>query len=630
MKKSYKKKNTNKGFTLIELLATLAILSIVISLTIYVALNVIGKSKNKSYEVTISNIESSAVDYLLENQDLLFVTLDNDDTLEYQCIQVKNLVDKGFFDNDIVSSSVSKSRTVSLDDYIYIERDVNTKNIKKSVYLNDETVYLNSACMIARDVFGYIKFNLEPIEWCREKELTISYVLKNELNVSDYIYEYKYSYVENGKDINYEYADNDNNKKIVIEHNGTVEANIYNKDNKKITNASIEISKIDKIGPVVDILYDGDSYVSGDVIIPFELTDVGSGVDYSSFALDDIEVIINGVKVEKGLTLTDNGTRKYDLKISDDNYSGDLDIKIKSDMVFDKVKNGNEMVEFQDVLNFDNENPTCRLSVTDSGVTFDKKSDNGEISFYGMNKTGDAVYDNSDNLSLSDGTFYGYVKDIAGNVGSCSVKITNADPTLYEKEEQSCGVTSRTCWKSRNYSCPSGYDYCSSCSTYDCYKVTGSYSCGCSYTYTGKSSHYPSSSSDSCIANYEGWHGSYYYDCWYSGTTCYCDWKTYSCSKTCYNYAYSYYNYYCNSGTESNGYCWLYNQSSCSGSWNTSSYNYGFTVSTTEASFCEETDSFSCNGSNSGETYVSKCNPIEYECSSGKMIGEKYCYVINE
>ena len=61
----------NKGFTLIELLAVIAILSIVVTMTMYIALNVVGKAKVKSYQVTISNIEKEAGNYLLENNDRL-------------------------------------------------------------------------------------------------------------------------------------------------------------------------------------------------------------------------------------------------------------------------------------------------------------------------------------------------------------------------------------------------------------------------------------------------------------------------------------------------------------------------------------------------------------------------------
>lgn len=71
--------------------------------------------------------------------------------------------------------------------------------------------------------------------------------------------------------------------------------------------------------------------------------------------------------------------------------------------------------------------PTCSLQVTGSGVSFASKED-ANIAAYGMNKTGNAEYNNVDNLPLSTGTFYGYVKDKAENTVTCSATITNTSP----------------------------------------------------------------------------------------------------------------------------------------------------------------------------------------------------------
>ena len=63
------KRLDNKGFTLTELLATLAVLSLVSTIVIYVAINVVNSAKNKSYLVTRNNVEKAAVSYLEENSD---------------------------------------------------------------------------------------------------------------------------------------------------------------------------------------------------------------------------------------------------------------------------------------------------------------------------------------------------------------------------------------------------------------------------------------------------------------------------------------------------------------------------------------------------------------------------------
>ena len=49
-------KNNNHAFTLVELLATITILGIVLSITVYVSINAVNKAKENSYKTTKSNI----------------------------------------------------------------------------------------------------------------------------------------------------------------------------------------------------------------------------------------------------------------------------------------------------------------------------------------------------------------------------------------------------------------------------------------------------------------------------------------------------------------------------------------------------------------------------------------------
>ena len=70
VKKNKKKKKINSfGFTLIELLATIAILSVVISIVVYFAMEIVNNAKNKGYQVTIANIEQEVSSYVLEEID---------------------------------------------------------------------------------------------------------------------------------------------------------------------------------------------------------------------------------------------------------------------------------------------------------------------------------------------------------------------------------------------------------------------------------------------------------------------------------------------------------------------------------------------------------------------------------
>ena len=62
-------------------------------------------------------------------------------------------------------------------------------------------------------------------------------------------------------------------------------------------------------------------------------------------------------------------------------------------------------------------------------------------------------------------------------------------------------------------------------------------------------------------------------------------------------------------------------------------YSYGFKSSTSSVDSCTTTSSKSCNNYsdyNNGNSYVSKCTPTEYSCSSGYTnLEDSYCYKIN-
>ena len=122
-----KNKLNKKGFTLIELLAMITILSIVITIVIYVATSVMSNAKVKSYKVTINNIQRSANEYVLEELDDSIWVGGSD--YQYQCVSVSNLVDAGYFDNDEVINYKNES--------VKVIRDAKTK-VTKSMSLMDD------------------------------------------------------------------------------------------------------------------------------------------------------------------------------------------------------------------------------------------------------------------------------------------------------------------------------------------------------------------------------------------------------------------------------------------------------------------------------------------------------------
>ena len=192
------KKLNNKGFTLVELLATIAVLSLVSTIVIYVAINVVNSAKDKSYLVTRNNVEKAAVSYLEENNDKIhFVKYDdNIDNIEYQCVTVQNLIDTNYFDKDVLNSKISKDKTIrDISDsdysdsdyiYIYIERDKESKTIKNSKLITDSDSDYSTLCGNYNSrLEGDIEFNI-PKGYAKEKDVSIKYCFDSSYLVKRY------------------------------------------------------------------------------------------------------------------------------------------------------------------------------------------------------------------------------------------------------------------------------------------------------------------------------------------------------------------------------------------------------------------------------------------------------------
>ena len=341
------KKLNRKGFTLIELLAVITVLAIVSTISIYVMINVIGNTKEKSYQVTINNIVSAAGEYLKENSNKLFFISTGTDNKEYQCITVQNLIDTGYFDNTVLKSQVSNEDTVQSTDYIYLERDEKTKAITKSSYPSNNTI-----CGNAINSKGDIRFNLSPSGWSKEKNLTINYIVKNSTGNEKNAYKYD---TENGiKDKANESTNANNIEDLTIIENGTMSANIKSEENVLVSK-NIIISQIDNQGPKIKFNYTGDPTVQNKVTIPIEVTDYGTGLNMTSFTTEDIKVFVgdteitsaSGTNRKKELKLIDSEgsqdtkTYEYELIITSDT-NGELVITIDDETFEDKLGNPNE------------------------------------------------------------------------------------------------------------------------------------------------------------------------------------------------------------------------------------------------------------------------------------------------
>ena len=344
-------KKNNRGFTLVELLATIAILGLVVSITVFTGIRLIKNGREKTYQTTKSNIEKYAGNYLIENSDRLFYLSDSKAGIEYQCVTLKNLIDTGYFDTKLFESKVAEGISPKENDYVYIERNINTKTVMKNVYIQSSDNEYKETCDGAVKAEMDIAFLGDFDSWGKTKDITIIYKLKNANNINDYEYGYEYS-----NDKIELLKDNGNEKVVRVSDNGTL-IGMINYLGEKAYEDSIIIDMIDNDGPIITLGDYKKGYVKESIDIILKVSDERAGVDSNSFSKEDIEVTVGGNKVTD-LSLTDTGNGNYKLTINNDKLDGEVTISISAGKVLDKLGNGNESVKFDPDIKFDNTPPS--------------------------------------------------------------------------------------------------------------------------------------------------------------------------------------------------------------------------------------------------------------------------------
>ena len=285
-------KNIKKGFTLVELLATIAILAIVVSIVIYVAMSTVNNAKENGYKTIVVNIENNAKDYFIENSTkLFFIQSEENENHEYQCVTVQNLIDMGYFKSNILESEVSKDRNVDVNDYVYLLRDRNSKALVKQIYTYGNDGSFN--CEEAMKAQGDIGVVVSPNDWSKNKDITIYYGLKNTLSPGDYLYQYEY--VDGSK------------KTISVNQNGTLYARIINSnDGSVLIDDNVIVNKFDNESPVIESLTQAPvtsitNWSNNSVTITAKVTDNGSGVIAYQFSKKSTPSNEGWINLENGM-----------------------------------------------------------------------------------------------------------------------------------------------------------------------------------------------------------------------------------------------------------------------------------------------------------------------------------------
>ena len=182
--------------------------------------------------------------------------------------------------------------------------------------------------------------------------------------------------------------------------------------------------------------------------------------------------------------------------------------------------------------------PSCSLNVAASGITFASATDTGgsALAKQGINKSTTAAY-GTNSMSIATGTFYGHVKDTAGNTARCSRTVTGTTAYDYVCGSYACG----------SYACGSYVCGSYACGTYR--YACGSYQCGAYCTVYADANCYACGLGSRCCG------------CSYNYCTSYCTGTSY-CDSYCTSYCTSYCDSYCTGYSCSSGYTKL-NDSYC-------------------------------------------------------------------
>ena len=253
-----RKKN---GFTLVELLSTVVILGVVLSVTVYIVMKNINKSKEDAELITYNNIKNAAKVY----NDEVASYWNTKDNYEYSCISLGDMIENGFFDED----TINKNDKLSKETKIKVVRDKDSKVIKETSFYFEDSILPDVDC-------GYqSSISISTDNKGKKVKTTNTKILFNGLNDSYYRYFYISGFDENTittNDIVYScegigncsndtvnnlesghwYLASNDLVRLSVKSNGTISAFInYNSEN--VAEATKNIDFIDNTPPIISL-----------------------------------------------------------------------------------------------------------------------------------------------------------------------------------------------------------------------------------------------------------------------------------------------------------------------------------------------------------------------------------------
>ncbi len=253
-----RKKN---GFTLVELLSTILILGVIFSISIYLVVKNINDAKNNTELITYNNIKSAAKVYNDEVASYWNVK----DEYEYSCISLGNMIEIGYFDENIIN----KSDKFSKDTMLKVVRDKDSKVIKETSFSFEDSILPDVDCGYQPSVLIFVDNKGKKVKATNAKIIfngldgnyyryfNLSGFSENTITTNDVVYVCEgigncsnntVSNLESGR----WYLASSDVVRLNIKSNGVISA-FVNIDGENVADATKNIDFIDNTPPVINL-----------------------------------------------------------------------------------------------------------------------------------------------------------------------------------------------------------------------------------------------------------------------------------------------------------------------------------------------------------------------------------------
>lgn len=401
-----------KAFTLVEILGVIVIISILLILVASSIISRVSNSDDDSSKTENELIYNAADQYIEEHPS----QYPPGKSGRY-CITIQSLIDDGKLVAPVKDVNTGK--------------DITNLSIMVTVYSNGTTDHELKEGDECKEIAALpmIDFQVDPrgSSWVKQRKVTIIYP-KMEGN-----YEASHR-IDKGQWTRDNSADQGGQITLTFTKSAQLEARL--KGNNTIT-SKINIVNVDSEIPVIDNIKVPEDWTNTPTkTVTIKVTDNISGIN--GYYLSDTNVKPSETDAKWVSKSYKSGTQTINLSLKKGTYY--IFFKDKAGNI-SEASNNKIVVDKIDLIK-----PTCELEiksgtlgnndwyVSDVVVGFKVKQDNESyIASYGISTSTTPTYNNNDtatqNTDGSSITYYGYVKDAAGNISSCTLPTFKRDAT---------------------------------------------------------------------------------------------------------------------------------------------------------------------------------------------------------